>query len=147
MQKTVRFLRIALPILFVGFVLVIVFSWTRRRTPLDANAGGEPVAITRTGERPQAEAKGFEDTQTNDGVFRRKANDVNFTKDVKLARLADKIDADHVVGQFAQNRKTLVRHAGECHVFMSLGGAAAPGENLGGRKDITCDRFNSEVDP
>src|SRR5436309_1558921 len=67
MQKTVRFLRIALPILFVGFVLVIVFSWTRRRTPLDANAGGEPVAITRTGERPQAESKGFEDTQTIGG--------------------------------------------------------------------------------
>jgi lipopolysaccharide export system protein LptA len=281
MQRTVRFLRIALPILFVGFVLLIVFSWTRRRTPLDSSSGGEPVAITRTGERPQAESKGFEDTQTiggrivsrirarrvvaytsswntledvaltiyrpngltyellcpeaqfnsqtkeadvkggvkvtssdgvviqtaalhfdgnrltnhipvvfsvdkwrgnagaldldvesetlhlfnnldaatagapndppmsvkaNDGVFRRKENDVNFTKDVKLTRLADKVDADHIVGLFAQNRKTLVSLNGEGHVFMSLGGAAARGENLGGRKDITCDRFNSEVD-
>jgi lipopolysaccharide export system protein LptA len=282
MQRTVRFLRIALPILFVGFVLLIIFSWTRRRSPLDNNAGGEPVAITRTGEKPQAESKGFEDTQTiagrvvsrirarrvvaytsswntledvamtiyrpngltyelvcpqaqfnsqtkeadvkggvrvrssdgvviqtaalhfdgnrltnhipvvfavdrwsghagaldldveaetlhlfdnldaatspapndppmsikaNDGVFRRKENDVNFTKDVKLTRLADKVDADHVVGLFAQNRKTLVNLHGEGHVFMSLGGAAAPGENLGGRKDITCDRFYSDVDP
>jgi lipopolysaccharide transport protein LptA len=281
MQRTVRFLRIALPILFVGFVLLIVFSWTRRHTPLDNNSGGEPVAITRTGEKPQAESKGFEDTQTiagrvvsrirarrvvaytsswntledvaltiyrpngltyelaspqaefnsqtkeanakggvrvtssdgvviqtaalhfdgnrltnhipvvfsvdrwhgnagaldldveaetlhlfdnldaatspapndppmsikaNDGVFRRKENDVNFTKDVKLTRLADKIDADHVFGLFAQNRKTLVNLHGEGHVFISLGAAAAPGENLGGRKDITCDRFFSDVD-
>lgn len=281
MQRTVRTLRIALPILFVGFVLLIVFSWTRRRTPLDSNAGGEPVAITRTGEKPQAESKLFEDTQTiagrvvsrirakrvvaytsnwntledvamtiyrpngltyelvcpqaqfngqtkeadvkggvrvtssdgvviqtaalhfdgnrltnhipvvfavdrwsgnagaldldvesetlhlfdnvdaktsaapndppmsikaNDGVFRRKENDVNFTKDVKLTRLADRLDADHVVGLFAQNRKTLVNLHGEGHVFMSLGAAAAPGENLGGRKDITCERFWSDVD-
>ena len=282
MQRTVRILRIALPILFVGFVLLIVFSWSRRRLPLDSNTAGEQVPITRTGEKPQVYSKQFEDTQTiagrvvsriratrvvaytsnwntlenvnltiyrpngltyelvcpqaqfnsqtkeadvkggvrvtssdgviiqtaalhfdgnrltnhipvvftvdrwhgnagaldldvesetlhlfdnldaatspapndppmsvkaNDGVFRRKENDVNFTKDVKLTRLADKLDADHVVGLFAQNRKTLVNLHGEGHVFMSLGGAAAPGENLGGRKDITCDRFYSDVDP
>jgi lipopolysaccharide transport protein LptA len=282
MQRTVRILRVALPILFVGFVLLIAFSWTRRKAPRDTNTGGEPVKITRTGEKPQAESKLFEDTQTvagrvvshirarrvvaytsswntledvaltiyrpngltyelvcptaqfnsqtkeaeaqggvkvtssdgvviqtaalhfdgnrltnhipvkfmvdrwngnagaldldveaetlhlfdnldavaapepndppmtikaNDGVFRRKENDVNFTKDVKLTRQADRVDADHVTGLFAQNRKTLVNLHGEGHVFMSLGGAAAPGENLGGRKDITCDRFFSEVDP
>src|ERR1051326_1437644 len=282
MQRTVRILRIALPILFVGFVLLIVFSWTRRRAPLDSNTAGEQVPITRTGEKPQVYSKQFEDTQTiagrvvsrikatrvvaytsnwntledvtltiyrpngltyelvcpqaqfnsqtkeadvkggvrvtssdgvviqtaalhfdgnrltnhipvvftvdrwrgnagalaldvesetlhlfdnldaatspapndppmsvkaNDGVFRRKENDVNFTKDVKLTRLAHRLDADHVVGLFAQNRKTLVNLHGEGHVFMSLGAAAAPGENLGGRKDITCDRFWSDVDP
>jgi lipopolysaccharide export system protein LptA len=85
--------------------------------------------------------------KANDGVFRRKENDVTFTKDVKMTRLADRVDADHMAGLFAQNRKTLVNLHGEGHVFMSLGGAAAPGENLGGRKDITCDRFFSEVDP
>lgn len=282
MQRTVRILRVALPILFVGFVLLIVFSWTRRRAPLDSNAAGEAVPITRKGEKPQVYSKQFEDTQTiagrvvsriratrvvaytsnwntlenvaltiyrpngltyelvcpqaqfnsqtkeadvkggvrvtssdgvviqtaalhfdgnrltnhipvvfavdrwtgnagaldldveaetlhlfdnvdaktspapndppmaikaNDGVFRRKENDVNFTKDVKLTRLADRLDADHVMGLFAQNRKTLVNLHGEGHVFMSLGAAAAPGENLGGRKDITCDRFWSDVDP
>ncbi|HEX3109770.1 MAG TPA: LPS export ABC transporter periplasmic protein LptC [Thermoanaerobaculia bacterium] len=282
MQRTVRVLRIALPILFVGFVLLIIFSWSHRHAPLDSNTAGEQVPITRQGEKPQVYSKQFEDTQTiagrvvsriratrvvaytsnwntledvaltiyrpngltyelvspqaqfnsqtkeadvkggvrvtssdgvviqtaalhfdgnrltnhipvvftvdrwrgnagaldldveaetlhlfdnldaatspapndppmsvkaNDGVFRRKENDVNFTKDVKLTRLADKLDADHVFGLFAQNRKTLVNLHGEGHVFMSLGGAAAPGENLGGRKDITCDVFYSDVDP
>lgn len=282
MQRTVRILRIALPILFVGFVVLIVLSWNHRHAPLDANTPGEQVPITRKGEKPQVYSKQFEDTQTiagrvvsriratrvvaytsnwntlenvaltiyrpngltyelvcpkaqfnsqtkeadvgggvrvtssdgvviqtaalhfdgnrltnhipvvfsvdrwtgnagaldldvesetlhlfdnldaatspapndppmsvkaNDGVFRRKENDVNFTKDVKLTRLADKVDADHVYGLFAQNRKTLVNLHGEGHVFMSLGAAAAPGENLGGRKDITCDRFYSDVDP
>jgi LPS export ABC transporter protein LptC len=282
MQRTVRILRIALPIAFFAFILLIVLSWSRRRNPRDTTGSAEPVKITRTGEKPQAESKQFEDTQTiagrvvsrirarrvvaytsnwntledvamtiyrpngltyelqcpqaqfnsqtkeaeakggvkvtssdgvviqtaalhfdgnrltnhipvqfkvdrwngnagaldldvegetlhlfdninavtspapndpsmtlkaNDGVFRRKENDVTFTKDVKLTRVADRVDADHMVGHFAQNRKTLVNLQGEGHVFMSLAGAAAPGENLGGRKDITCDRFFSEVDP
>jgi len=282
MQRTVRILRIALPIAFFAFILLIVLSWSRRRSPREATGSSDPVKITRTGEKPQAESKQFEDTQTiagrvvsrirarrvvaytsnwntledvamtiyrpngltyelqcpqaqfnsqtkeaeakggvkvtssdgviiqtaalrfdgnrltnhipvqftvdrwngnagaldldvegetlhlfdninaatspapndpsmtlkaNDGVFRRKENDVTFTKDVKLTRVADRVDADHMVGHFAQNRKTLVNLQGEGHVFMSLAGAAAPGENLGGRKDITCERFFSEVDP
>src|SRR3954454_20160143 len=51
------------------------------------------------------------------------------------------------MGHVVPNCETLVDLPRQGHVFMSLGGAAAPGENLGGRKDITCDRFFSEVDP
>src|SRR5437764_1016647 len=64
MQRTVRTLRIALPIVFLAFIIIIALSWTRRRLPRDANAVSEPVVITRTGEKPQAESKQFEDTQT-----------------------------------------------------------------------------------
>ena len=66
MQRAVRVLRIALPILFVFFVGVIVVSWRRNQAPRDHSAT-QPVAITRTGEKPQAESKGFEDTQTIGG--------------------------------------------------------------------------------
>ena len=66
MQRTVRVLRIALPILFVFFIGVIVVSWRRNQAPRD-HAASQPVQVTRTGEKPQAESKGFEDTQTIGG--------------------------------------------------------------------------------
>src|SRR5206468_1139692 len=73
--------------------------------------------------------------------------DVNFTTSVELTRLADRVNADLIVGRFAQNRKTIVGMEGHGHVTMSMSAVAAPGENLGGRKDITCDRFYSDVGP
>jgi lipopolysaccharide transport protein LptA len=65
MQKSIRILRIALPILFVGFVLFIVLNW--KRSGLKATAVNEgPVAGPRN-ERANVEAKEFEDTQTIGG--------------------------------------------------------------------------------
>src|SRR5450759_5124678 len=66
MQRTIKILRLALPIAFVAFVLVIVFSWSRTRAVRD-RSGTEPVIVTRTGEKAQVESKGFEDTQTIGG--------------------------------------------------------------------------------
>lgn len=65
MQKSIRILRIALPILFVGFIVFIVFNW--KRSGLKATAANDgPVVGTRT-ERAKIEAKGFEDTQSVGG--------------------------------------------------------------------------------
>jgi hypothetical protein len=70
MQRTIRILRIALPIAFVAFVLLIALSWNRNRVKKEKNVI-EPIAATRTGDKPQAESKGFEDTQTVDRRRRR----------------------------------------------------------------------------
>jgi len=282
MQRAVRVLRIALPILFVFFVGVIVVSWRRNQAPRD-HAATQPVAITRTGEKPQAESKGFEDTQTvagrlvshirakrvvaytsnwntledvaltiyrpngltyevlcphaqfnsetkhadakggvivtssdgveiktaeinfdgnrltnhipvqfkidrwsgnggaldldvenetvrlfdkitatmapekpaeapmnlasQEGVFRRKENDVTFTQQVVMTRLADRFNSDTMVGRFTQDRHTLLGLDGNGHVFISMSSAASSGEDLGGKKDITCDHFYTDVAP
>lgn len=282
MQRTVRVLRIVLPIAFAAFVLLIVLSWKRTRAPRD-RAGTEPVAVTRTGEKPQIESKGFEDTQTisgrvvsriraarvvayssnwntledvqltifrangltydlkcpeaqfnsqtkeaearggvtvassdgislstaavrfdgnrltnhvpvqftidqwrgkagaldldveaenlrlfegisaasvpagpddvpmsikaGEGLFRRKTNDVNFAANVVLTRLADRLTGDRMQGRFGQNRKTLVGLEGQGHITMAFSSALSPGEDLGGRKEVTCDRFFSDVTP
>ena len=284
MQRTatVRALRIALPILFVGFVVVIVFSWRRNTATPDKSTTQPPVA-TRTGEKIGGEAKGFEDTQTiagrvvsrirakrlvsytsnwntledveltiyrptgltydlvcpnaqfnsetkhadakggvtltssdgvliktaeiafdgrhltnhiplefkidrwtgqggaldvdveaeiirlfdkltatmtpvlpteapmtlesPDGVFRRKENDVSFNQGVVMTRLADRFNADTMVGRFTQDRHTLLGFDGHGHVFISMSSNPSPGENLGGKKDITCDHFYSDVGP
>ncbi len=280
MQRTIRILRIALPIAFVAFGLVIALSWNRTRVSRD-RSGSEPVKGTRTGERPQVESKGFEDTQsiggrvvsrirarrvvayssawntledvrmtifrpngltydivcpetqfnsqtkeadakggvqvmssdgvemqtreihfdgnrlTNhipvqfkidrwngnaggldldvqaetlrlfekldatlmpgqaaeapmtirsaEGTFRRKENDVTFTQNVEMTRAADRLTGDRVFGRFTQDRKALVGLEGNGHIFISMSGNPSPGEDLGGKKDITCDRFFSEL--
>src|SRR5256885_10816190 len=66
MQRTVRTLRIALPILFLAFIAVIVVNWRRNVTTHD-KAASQPVHITRPGEKAGAEAIHFEDTQTVGG--------------------------------------------------------------------------------
>jgi lipopolysaccharide transport protein LptA len=66
MQRTVRVFRIALPVAFLAFVIVLVASWNR-------NAGGkrqdgtEPVTSTLRPEKPIGEAIAFEDVQTIGG--------------------------------------------------------------------------------
>jgi LPS export ABC transporter protein LptC/lipopolysaccharide transport protein LptA len=280
MQRTIKILRLALPIAFVAFVLVIVFSWNRTRGARD-RSGAEPVVVTRRGDKPQVESKVFEDTQTiggrvvsriraarvvayssnwntledvhltifrpngltyelvcpqaqfnsqtkeadanggvrvtssdgveiqtaqihfdgnrltnhipvqfridrwngnagaldldveaevlrlfervdatmmpaqtadvpmtikaADGTFRRRENDVTFTQNVVMTRAADRVTGDRIFGRLTQDRKTLVGLEGQGHIFISMSSAAGPGEDLGGKKDITCDRFYSEL--
>jgi lipopolysaccharide transport protein LptA len=66
MQRTVRVLRIALPIAFIAFLALIGFTYTsnRIRTRPDSNPVTSPI---RTGERPQSVAYLFEDTHTVGG--------------------------------------------------------------------------------
>lgn len=78
MQRTIRALRIALPIAILGFILLIVFSWTATKTRR-APAPAEPVTSTqRPEDRPLVEGKSFEDVQTIGGrvVSRIRANRV-----------------------------------------------------------------------
>ncbi len=64
MQRTIRALRIALPVAFFGFILLIALSWNRARIGRDKGAN-EPVTSTiRPVDKPSIESKTFEDTQT-----------------------------------------------------------------------------------
>ncbi len=63
MQRTIRTLRVALPILFIAFVLIIALSWRKTH----ASRGTQEGAVTSTQrphDKPQLESKTFEDTQT-----------------------------------------------------------------------------------
>jgi len=278
-QRTIRILKIALPVVFFGFILLLVLSFNRSRVR-DKQAA-EPIQATRTGENPQAESKIFDDTQTiagrlamhihakrvvayrsgwntledvqltvyrptglqyniicpnadfnsqtkaanlkggvkvtssdgvevttaemhydgdrltnripvqfridrwtgsgggldmdvpgetlrlfaklnatmtpetpaeapmtiasEEGTFRRKENDVTFEQHVVITRGADRLTCDHSVGRFTIDRKRLMALEGNGHVLIVMAAAANPGEDLGGRKEITCERFNSEI--
>jgi len=65
MQRTIRILRIALPIVFIAFIAVIALSWTRSSRQAE-KAQTQPIAVARP-EAPRAESKGFEDTQSIGG--------------------------------------------------------------------------------
>lgn len=82
-----------------------------------------------------------------DGVFRRRENDVNFAKDVVLTRGADVLSGDRMSGKFTPDRRTLVAMEGAGHIKMVMSGDTKPGEDLGGRKTIDCQRFFSELGP
>ena len=65
MQRTIRFLRIALPIAFFGFVLLIVLSWNRSKVQKERSVTAPVTSTIRPNEKsPQVESKTFEDTQT-----------------------------------------------------------------------------------
>lgn len=78
MQRTVRVLRIALPIAILGFILLLVFKWNKTKTfqrpqPLEA-----VTSTQRPEDTPLLEGKSFEDVQTIGGrvVSRIRANRV-----------------------------------------------------------------------
>ncbi|HEX6160576.1 MAG TPA: LPS export ABC transporter periplasmic protein LptC, partial [Thermoanaerobaculia bacterium] len=66
MQRSIRILRIALPVVILAFVALIVFSWTRKDSKRN-QAVLPPVAGSRGSEQPLLESKQFEDTQTIGG--------------------------------------------------------------------------------
>lgn len=84
---------------------------------------------------------------SEEGTFRRKENDVTFEQHVVVTHAADRLNCDHSVGRFTVDRKRLLSLEGNGHVFIVMAAAANPGEDLGGRKEITCERFNSEIGP
>lgn len=281
MQKTIRILRVALPIAFVGFLLLIAVSWNRSRVGTERRQAVPVTSTQRPSDRPQAESVTFEDTQTiggrvvfriraervvafasgwntlegvhitlyrptgltyelecpqaqfnsdtkeadakggvrvtsSDGVeiataeihydgnrltnqipvqfridrwngkaggldlnvqdetlrllnrltatmtpaipveppmtissseaiFRRMENDVTFTNEVVMTRAADQLTADRAIGRFTRDRKTLVGFDGSGNVVIDMAAKALPGEDVGGRKEIFCERFFTEV--
>jgi LPS export ABC transporter protein LptC len=78
-QRTIRILRVALPLLFIAFIAVIAVNW-RHGKPHKDKAGTVPVTSTmRPNDKPAILSVTFEDTQTVNG------------------RIASKIRAERVV--------------------------------------------------
>jgi LPS export ABC transporter protein LptC/lipopolysaccharide transport protein LptA len=64
MERIVKTLRIALPILFIGFIAVLVLSFNRAKTKRDKTVNDPVNSTMRPADRPQIESKTFDDTQT-----------------------------------------------------------------------------------
>src|SRR6476469_4327193 len=66
MQRTIRILRIVLPILFLGFILLIALNWNRAKVGKEKIAP-EPLPSTKRNDHAIVVSKKFEDTQTIGG--------------------------------------------------------------------------------
>jgi lipopolysaccharide export system protein LptA len=63
-HRTIRRVRIALPILFLAFVALIALNWRRTHSARGGEQNGPVTSTIRPNERPSLESKAFEDTQT-----------------------------------------------------------------------------------
>jgi len=66
-QRSIRVLRVALPILFFAFVIVIAIQWRHGKPRRDKSANQPVTSTIRPVDKPQIESKKFEDTQTIGG--------------------------------------------------------------------------------
>lgn len=128
-----------------------VDRWTGRGGALDMDVPGETVRLYDKLDatmHPEYPGEAPMQLHSNEGIFRRKENFVDFQRDVVLIRQADRVTGDHIVGRFTADRKSLSGLEGQGHIVMNLAAESAVGgssEELGGRKELTCDRFFSEV--
>ncbi len=84
---------------------------------------------------------------SQEGFFRRKENDVQFTTNVHMKRNADTVDAGRIIGRFTPDRKKLVDLYGDGNVDILMAANPQPGEDLGGRKRVITKRFTTQVGP
>lgn len=75
----------------------------------------------------------------DEAVYRRKDNDVAFNNNVVMTRDRDRLTADHTLGRFTQDRKTLVGLEGQGRVNIGFHGST------GSQNVVTCERFWSDV--
>jgi lipopolysaccharide transport protein LptA len=127
-----------------------VDRWTGKAGALDLDVPGETLRLHKHVDAIMAPEHPGElpmNLAGDEGMFRRIENTVEFTKEVKMNRGAESLDADYMIGRFTQDRKNLVGLEGRGNVNIVTAANTAPGDDLGGRKQITCDVFNTELGP
>lgn len=127
-----------------------VDRWTGKAGALDLDVESETLRLhkqvdaTMTTLHPGEVPMNLRGTES---VFRRRENTVEFREKVQMNRGADSLAADHMLGRFTQDRRQLIGMEGNRNCVIVIGANALPGEDLGGRKTITSDSFNTELGP
>ncbi len=129
-----------------------VDRWTGSGGALDLDVPGENLRLYEKIDATMAPETADEsplNIKSQEGVFHRKENYADFTKDVVATRDTDRFNVDHLLGRFGADRKTLLSLEGQGHVKIvmtgDLPGSDAKGGDSAGRKTITADRFFSEM--
>jgi LPS export ABC transporter protein LptC/lipopolysaccharide transport protein LptA len=128
-------------------VAFTIDRWKGKAGALDLDVATEMLKLLKNVDATMS-ANATEPPMTvsgTDALFRRRENDVTFTANARITRGPDIMTADRVAGRFTQDRRAMIGLEGNGNVVMLMSGAPAQGENLGGRKEIRCDRFFSEV--
>jgi lipopolysaccharide transport protein LptA/LPS export ABC transporter protein LptC len=127
-----------------------VDRWNGTAGALDLDVAGETLRLHKNVTATMAPQQPAEQPMVISGtesIFRRTENIVEFTQSVKMDRGPESMRADYMIGRFTQDRKQIVGLEGRGHVQIVTAANTAPGEDLGGRKQIDCDLFNTELGP
>jgi lipopolysaccharide transport protein LptA len=127
-----------------------VDRWNGKAGALDLDVPGETLRLHKNVDAVMAPEHPAEAPMTlagAEGIFRRAVNTVEFNQQVQMNRGPENLRADFMIGRFTQDRKQLVGLEGRGNVMIVTAANTAPGEDFGGRKEITCDVFNTELGP
>jgi lipopolysaccharide export system protein LptA len=127
-----------------------VDRWNGNAGALDLDVAGETLRLHKNVVATMAAATPAEEPMTIKGaesLFKRRENTVEFTNAVQMERGLDSLRANYMIGRFTQNRKQLIGVEGNGNCVIVMAANVAPGEDFGGRKEITADAFNTEVGP
>lgn len=128
--------------------------WNGKAGALDLDVAGETLRLHKNVTAVMTPDNPAEQPMTLAGeqsIFHRRENTVTFEKAVEMIRGPENVRADWVIGRFTQDRRQLLALEGNGNTKIvmagALGSGGGPGEDLGGRKEITCDGFFTEVGP
>lgn len=124
--------------------------WNGKAGALDLDVQNETLRLHKTVTALMTPAQPNEMPMTLKGaesVFQRRDNTVAFHQAVEMTRGPESARADMMIGRFTQDRRQLIGLEGNGNCLIIAAANPMPGEDLGGRKEITCDSFITEVGP
>ncbi|HYR30257.1 MAG TPA: LptA/OstA family protein, partial [Thermoanaerobaculia bacterium] len=122
--------------------------WNGNAGALDLDVAGETLRLHKRVTAVMAPTNPAEVPMTLNGdqsIFHRRENTVTFEKNVTMDRGPENVRTDFVIGRFTPDRKNITALEGNGNTVIVMAGNTVPGENLGGRKEITCEGFFTEV--
>jgi LPS export ABC transporter protein LptC/lipopolysaccharide transport protein LptA len=124
--------------------------WQGKAGALDMDVQNETLRLHKQVDATMAVVQPGELPMTIRGVeslFNRNEHTLAWNEQVRLDRGPERVSSDRMIGRFTQDRRQLVGLEGDGNVVIVMAANTAPGEDLGGRKTITCDRYHTEVGP
>ncbi|HEX8409105.1 MAG TPA: LptA/OstA family protein, partial [Thermoanaerobaculia bacterium] len=127
-----------------------VDRWQGKGGALDLDVQGETLRLSKEVEAHMVMVQPGELPMSIRGVesiFRRGENTIEWKERVQMDRGPERVSSDWMLGRFTQDRRTLLGIEGNGNVKIVMAANAAPGEDLGGRKTITCDHYHTDLGP
>ena len=127
-----------------------VDRWQGKAGALDLDVQGETLRLHKNVDATMIVVQPNEVPMTirgTESMFRRHENTVEWKERVQLDRGPERVSSDWMLGRFTQDRRQLTGLEGNGNVVIVMAQNTAPGEDLGGRKTITCDHYHTEVGP
>lgn len=127
-----------------------VDRWQGKAGALDLDVQGETLRLFKNVEADMIMVQPDEVPLKISGVesiFRRHENTSEWRDHVRMDRGPERVSSDWMLGRFTQDRRQLTGLEGNGNVVIVMAANAAPGEDLGGRKEITCDHYHTELGP